>query len=153
MSEPLAKVLATRKADGSRPGARTDGLRVALAIEGGGMRGTVSAGMALELAEAGFLDCFDAVYGASAGAITGAWLLSGTPERLVGWTDPVYARQMINFGHPLRRRPVVDMRRVVEHLYVHVAPMDFAAVLAHPIGFHPLATDAATGLAVDLGPC
>ncbi len=31
-------------------------------------------------------------------------------------------------------------------------PMDFAAVLASPTEFHPLATDAATGQSTDLGP-
>jgi predicted acylesterase/phospholipase RssA len=40
------------------------------------MRGTISAGMALALDELGLVSAFDAVYGASAGAITGAWLLS-----------------------------------------------------------------------------
>ena len=60
-------VVAARAAAGSRPGARDDGLRVALAIEGGGMRGTISAGMALALHELGLVGAFDAVYGASAG--------------------------------------------------------------------------------------
>ena len=58
-----------RARSGSRPGHRDDGLRIALAIEGGGMRGTVSAGMALALYERGLLPAFDAVYGSSAGAI------------------------------------------------------------------------------------
>ena len=71
---------------GSQPGKRDDGFRVALAIEGGGMRGTISAGMALGLDELGLLSAFDAVYGASAGAITGAWLLS-RPQGLRGRRD------------------------------------------------------------------
>ncbi|RCG21643.1 hypothetical protein DQ392_07950 [Streptomyces reniochalinae] len=41
LPHPVAAVLAERAAADSRPGARTDGYRVALAIEGGGMRGTV----------------------------------------------------------------------------------------------------------------
>ena len=77
----VLRVIADRVRRGSRPGKRQDGLRVALAIEGGGMRGTVSAGMALAQYETEVAHAFDAVYGASAGAITGAWLLSGTPER------------------------------------------------------------------------
>src|SRR5215216_1076130 len=90
----VLRVIADRVRRGSRPGERQDGLRVALAIEGGGMRGTISAGMALALHDAGVAHVFDAVYGASAGAITGAWLLSGTPESLLGWAEPVYARAM-----------------------------------------------------------
>jgi hypothetical protein len=64
----VLRVLGARTAEGSLPGARNDGFRVALAIEGGGMRGTISAGMALALDELGLASAFDAVYGASAGA-------------------------------------------------------------------------------------
>ncbi len=71
----MLRALAARCRTGSRPGARDDGLRIALIIEGGGMRGVISAGMALALDELGLVPAFDAVYGASAGAITGAWLL------------------------------------------------------------------------------
>ncbi|GLW06000.1 hypothetical protein Misp01_11300 [Microtetraspora sp. NBRC 13810] len=63
----VLRVLADRVRRGSRPGERRDGHRVALAIEGGGMRGTISAGMALALYESGMTHAFDAVYGASAG--------------------------------------------------------------------------------------
>ena len=87
----VLRVLGERARAGSLPGERRDGLRVALAIEGGGMRGTISAGMALALDELGLVSAFDAVYGASAGAITGAWLLS-RPEGLRGWTEPAYGR-------------------------------------------------------------
>ena len=69
----VLRALAARHRTGSRPGARDDGLRIALIIEGGGMRGVISAGMALALDELGLVPAFDAVYGASAGAITGAW--------------------------------------------------------------------------------
>ena len=136
---------------GSRPGARRDGLRVALAIEGGGMRGAISAGMALALDELGLVSAFDAVYGASAGAITGAWLLS-RPRGLRGWTEPAYARAFIRRSGLLRGRPVADVRALIEELYQTTFPMDFAAVLASPVEFHPLATDAATGQSTDLRP-
>lgn len=43
MHEAL-RALTSRVQGGSQPGARDDGLRVALAIEDGGMRGTISAG-------------------------------------------------------------------------------------------------------------
>jgi predicted acylesterase/phospholipase RssA len=145
------RVLATRARAGSRPGARQDGFRVALAIEGGGMRGTISAGMALALDELGLVTAFDAVYGASAGAITAAWLLS-RPQGLRGWTEPAYARAFIRRSGLLRGRPVADVRSLIEELYQTTFPMDFAAVLASPIEFHPLATDAVTGQSTDLRP-
>ena len=147
----VLRVLAARAQAGSHPGRRDDGFRVALAVEGGGMRGTVSAGMALALDELGLVTAFDAVYGASAGAITAAWLLS-RPDGLRGWTEPAYARAFIRRSGLLRGRPVADVRSLIEELYVTTFPMDFAAVLASPIEFHPLATDAATGQSTDLRP-
>jgi predicted patatin/cPLA2 family phospholipase len=129
-----------------------DGFRVALAIEGGGMRGVISAGMALELHARGLVPAFDAVYGASAGAITAAWLLSSRPEGLLGWIEPAYARRLIRRSGPLRGRPAVDVRGLIEELYQTTFPMDFASVLASPVEYHPLATDAATGASVDLRP-
>ena len=147
----VLRALAVRVAAGSQPRARRDGLWIALAIEGGGMRGVISGGMALELAELGLVPAFDAVYGASAGAITGAWLLS-RPEGLLGWAEPAYAKTLIRRSAMLRGRPVADIRALIEDLYQTTFPMDFAAVLANPIELHPLATDAATGQSTDLHP-
>ena len=147
----VLRVLRARAAAASLPQERRDGLRVALAIEGGGMRGAISAGMALALDELGLVCAFDTVYGASAGAITGAWLLS-RPQGLRGWTEPAYARAFIHRSALLRGRPVADIRALIEELYQTTFPMDFAAVLASPIEFHPLATDAATGQSTDLRP-
>jgi hypothetical protein len=79
ITHEVLRALADRARTGSLPGHRDDGMRIALGIEGGGMRGTISAGMALALHELGLVPSFDAVYGASAGAITGAWLLSSRP--------------------------------------------------------------------------
>ena len=116
------------------------------------MRGTVSAGMALALHELGVVSAFDAVYGSSAGAITGAWLLSSTPGGLRGWADPDYARTLIRWSSLLRGRPVVDVRTLVEVLYQTEFPMDFESVLASPVEYHPLGTDAESGESTDLRP-
>jgi predicted acylesterase/phospholipase RssA len=148
----LLRALAERRRTGSRPGRRTDGLRIALAIEGGAMRGTISAGMALALHELGLASAFDAVYGASAGAITGAWLVSSRPEGLRGWAEPSYAKTLIRWSALLRGRPVVDVRSLIEVVYQTEFPMDFGSVLASEIEYHPLATDAVTGQSTDLRP-
>ena len=148
----VPRVLAERISAASRPGHRTDGLRIALAIEGGGMRGTVSAGMALALHELGLVSAFDAVYGASAGAITGAWLVSSNPPGLRGWAEPSYAKALIRWSALLRGRPVVDVRTLIEVVYQTEFPMDFGSVLASAVELHPLATDAVTGASTDLGP-
>jgi predicted patatin/cPLA2 family phospholipase len=146
----LNSILAERLAAGSRPGARTDGLRVALAIEGGGMRGSISAGMAMAVHEMGLLDAFDAVYGASAGALSAAWLLSSRPQGLLGCLDPRFMRACIRKTNLLRGRPMVDIERLIDDIYIHEYPLDYASVLNTPIELHLLATDIATGEPVDL---
>ena len=148
----VLRLVQERARSGSRPGHRDDQYRIALSIEGGGMRGTVSAGMALALHELGLVPSFDAVYGSSAGAITGAWLLSSTPEGLRGWADPDYARTLIRWSSLLRGRPVVDVHTLVEVVYQTEFPMDFDSVLANPVEYHPLGTDAESGESTDLRP-
>eukprot|EP01033_Poteriospumella_lacustris_P004175 gene4175-2975_t len=66
-------MLHARKAAGSQ---HKDDKKIALAIEGGGMRGCVSAGMAAAISYLGLTDSFDAVYGSSAGAVVGAYLIT-----------------------------------------------------------------------------
>jgi predicted patatin/cPLA2 family phospholipase len=148
----VLRLIQERVRSGSRPGHRDDPYRIVLSVEGGGMRGTVSAGMALALHELGLVPAFDAVYGSSAGAITGAWLLSSTPEGLRGWADPDYARTLIRWSALLRGRPVVDVRTLVEVVYQTEFPMDFDSVLASQVEYHPLGTDAETGESTDLRP-
>ena len=148
----VLKLIGERARTGSQPGHRADEHRIVLSVEGGGMRGTVSAGMALALHELGLVSAFDAVYGSSAGAITGAWLVSSEPDRLRGWADPDYARTLIRWSALLRGRPVVDVRALVENVYQTEFPMDFASILASPVEYHPLGTDAETGESTDLRP-
>lgn len=148
----VLQLIKERVRSGSTPGRRDDPYRIALSVEGGGMRGTVSAGMALALHERGLVSAFDAVYGSSAGAITGAWLLSSTPEGLRGWADPEYARTLIRWSALLRGRPVVDVRTLIEVIYQTEFPMDFDSVLASEVEYHPLGTDAETGESTDLRP-
>lgn len=148
------EVLTTRKAAASRPGARSDDYRVALAIEGGGNRAAFSAGMALALDELGLLASVDAVYGTSGGALNGAWLLTGDGQRfLPSWGWPTVAAAGVSDVRRLMRGgPLVDLNRLVGHVYEQVTPMDFEAIRANPITFHPIATDARTGEATDLAP-
>jgi len=150
---PVLELIQERMAAGSLPGERDDGRRLALAIEGGSSRGTYSSGMALALDELGVLPAFDAVYGSSAGALNGAWLLCGRSATGVRtWWNPVVMRRIINPLHTLRGRAVIDLEYLVHQVYSVLEPMDFPAILANPVTFHPLATDADTGESTDLHP-
>eukprot|EP00584_Thalassiosira_punctigera_P007455 CAMPEP_0172541112 /NCGR_PEP_ID=MMETSP1067-20121228/11977_1 /TAXON_ID=265564 ORGANISM="Thalassiosira punctigera, Strain Tpunct2005C2" /NCGR_SAMPLE_ID=MMETSP1067 /ASSEMBLY_ACC=CAM_ASM_000444 /LENGTH=962 /DNA_ID=CAMNT_0013327089 /DNA_START=189 /DNA_END=3077 /DNA_ORIENTATION=+ len=53
-----------------------DTSKLALSIEGGGMRGAVSGGMAAAVACLGLSNAFDSVYGSSAGSIIGSYFVS-----------------------------------------------------------------------------
>eukprot|EP00548_Thalassiothrix_antarctica_P003379 CAMPEP_0194134702 /NCGR_PEP_ID=MMETSP0152-20130528/4773_1 /TAXON_ID=1049557 /ORGANISM="Thalassiothrix antarctica, Strain L6-D1" /LENGTH=571 /DNA_ID=CAMNT_0038830553 /DNA_START=108 /DNA_END=1823 /DNA_ORIENTATION=+ len=52
---------------------REDGMKVALVVEGGGMRGCATAGMVTAIHYLGLEDTFDVIYGSSAGTIIGAY--------------------------------------------------------------------------------
>eukprot|EP00903_Cladosiphon_okamuranus_P016650 g15353.t1 len=74
---PVLEALRNRLKAGTKPGSHEDGLKVGLAIEGGGMRGCVSAGMIAAVVTLGLMDTFDAVYGSSAGSLVGAYAIAG----------------------------------------------------------------------------
>ena len=130
---------------------RPAGARIALVVEGGGMRGAVSGGMALALDELGLARSFDAAYGSSAGTLNAMWLLSGrVRDGIPTWTDPRLVAELISRRRMLLGRPVVDVRGLVEERYERLSPGLFDAVLASPTELHPIATDVETGAAVDL---
>ena len=98
-SADILDILKRRVATGSRPPHR-DGASVALAVEGGAMRGVISAGMVSALEDLGYVHAFDAVYGASAGAINAAYFLAG--QARLGTT--IYHEDINN-------RQFIDLRR------------------------------------------
>jgi predicted patatin/cPLA2 family phospholipase len=125
--------------------------RIALVIEGGGMRGAVSGGMALALDELGLAQAFDAAYGSSAGTLNAMWLVSGRlRDGIPTWTDPRLVEELISRRRALRGGRVVDVRTLVEERYEQLSPGLFDAVLAGRTELHPIATDVETAEAVDL---
>ncbi|MFC9892215.1 patatin family protein [Nocardia sp. NPDC127579] len=148
-SSTVAEVIRGR----STAGNRTDGNRLVLVIEGGGSRGVYAGGMVCALEELGLGGIFDAVYGTSAGALNGAWFLSGrVVPGMRTWTDPMILRRTVDSARMLRGRRAFDLHWLVEQVYDGIEPMDFPAILGNPTTFHPVATDIRTGLAVDLHP-
>lgn len=72
-----------------------DDKKIALIIEGGGMRGCVTAGMVCAIDYLGLRDCVDIVYGSSAGSIIGAYFVTGQ----LPWFGPeVYYDQLTTAG-------------------------------------------------------
>jgi predicted patatin/cPLA2 family phospholipase len=150
-SHPVVAALLRRRELGSKPGARTDSKRIALVIEGGAMRGVVSAGMTAAIEQLGLSDCFDEVHGASAGAFAAAFLLAGQAAYLTGiypygFGNPVFA----GAGSLLRGRPVFDLDYVVHEVWRHQRPLRTDRILASGIELHLTATDVDTAEQVDL---
>ncbi len=140
---PVVEAIRRRRAEGSRPGERADGRRVALVIEGGGMRGVVSAGMTAAIEHLGLRDAFDEVHGASAGAFNAAFLLAGqaaylTALYLHGFGDPRFVSAL----RALSGGPALELDYVIDDVWVHQRPLRFDAVLASAISLHCTATDA-----------
>lgn len=94
-----------------------DGARVALVIEGGGMRGIVSAAMACALEDAGILDVVDIVVGTSSGAVNAAATVTGVIGAFADSYSSIFSsREFIDLRRVLRGRPVVDGPLIVAHL-------------------------------------
>ena len=142
-----------RYQSGSKPLARQDDSRLAVVLEGGSSRAAYGGGMVTALERAGMLATVDAVYGSSAGALNGAWFVcQRASDNIHGWWDPTSMHATIRPRNMLRGKPVVDTDVIVYDLYENLTPMGFAEILSSDVEYHPIATDAATGQAVDLAP-
>eukprot|EP00986_Skeletonema_menzelii_P008202 scaffold3387_cov148-Skeletonema_menzelii.AAC.2 len=77
-SHDVLNLLHKRYHSKSSPSSRApdDKAILALSIEGGGMRGAVSGGMAAAIACLGLSNAFDSIYGSSAGSIIGSYFVS-----------------------------------------------------------------------------
>lgn len=119
-----------------------DGARVALAIEGGAMRGVISAGMVSALEALGLTHAFDAVYGSSAGAINGAYFLAA--QAGLGTTiyyEDINNRRFADLRRALIGRPIVDLGFLFDDVVRRRKPLDTARVLRGATPFSILATD------------
>lgn len=102
---PVLKLLHERRAAAGPQKKSDDGKKVALVIEGGGMRGCVSAGMVAALFYLGLEDTFDVVYGSSAGTVIGAYFIT----RQLPWFGPeIYYDSL-----PTAGKEFIDTKRIL----------------------------------------
>ncbi|MEO3923376.1 patatin-like phospholipase family protein [Micromonosporaceae bacterium B7E4] len=136
-THPVLEALRQRRATDSRPGNRNDPWKIGLAVEGGGMRGIVSAAMLTAIEDLGFHYAFDDVYAASSGAINSAYFLAtNTWYPLSIYYDDLACRKFVDFRRALTGRPILDMEYAFENVVEVIKPLDFSAVLKAPIRFH-----------------
>ncbi|GFR47605.1 hypothetical protein Agub_g9340, partial [Astrephomene gubernaculifera] len=132
---PTLRLIASRLRSRSQPGSRSDGARLGLVVEGGGMRGCISGAMLMGLHDLGLTHVFDAVYGASAGAINATYFLSGQRHGLrIYHEDLTRGSAFLDFRNLFSgsSRPVMNIDFLIEEVMAASKPLDWDAVLASP---------------------
>lgn len=117
--------------------------KTALIVEGGGMRGVLSAGSLLAIDLMGYGNAFDEVYASSAGAVNVAYILSKQGELGIR----IYFEDICNsrFINPLRLHKIVDVDYVYDQVITHVKPLDIEAVRNARTNFFVTLTHAESG--------
>lgn len=133
-NHPTLHLLRQRAREGSQPGARDDGFKLGLVVEGGGMRGAVTGGALIELLHLGMRGCFDAVYGSSAGAINSTFFLAGQEEGVNIYAENIANKRFCDVNRLMKGPgPVLDLDYLLEHVMHHEKPLDWDAVIASPV--------------------
>jgi len=120
-------------------------LKTALVLQGGGMRGIFGAGVCCALEKLGYTTGFDEVYGVSAGALNGAYFLSG--QASYGTTiyyQDINNRDFINF---FRLKKMVDIDFLM-NVIVKKKPLDIKKLMDSPTCLNIILTSTDTGKAV-----
>ena len=114
-------------------------MRVGLALSGGGARGIAHLGVAKALMELGLR--FDAISGASAGAIVGAFLAKGyMPEQIFNFISSV---SFLSYVRPsLNGKGILKMTKMEQLLLTYFPDDDFGSL---KIPFTVVATDLMAG--------
>jgi len=141
-----------RAASRSKPGARDDQWRVALVLEGGAMRGVISAAMAAGLEQLGLLNSFDDVFGASVGAINGAAFIAGRAALCTAsYYNEMTTPEFFDLKRLFRGRPALSLSFVLDISAEVTRPIPWDRVVTSPIRLHPIATSLTTLSWTDLG--
>ncbi len=140
---PVIELMLARAAAGSRRGERSDGAVIALAVEGGGLRGAVSAGMCVVLEQLGLIDAVDTIYGTSSGALNGSFTAAG--QAALGSANYLDTASL-RFANPLRvlrGRPALDFDLLFDDLIGRRRPYSVEGLETGP-AFCAIAVDLTT---------
>ena len=127
--------LLTRKRQGH---AGTD--TIGLVVQGGGMRGVYSMGALAALAEMGFHQCFDHLAGSSAGALNGAYFITG--QASYGVETYIHYLSKKNFVNPFRLKKMVDIDYLVDHIGKKSRPLHLEKLRSAHTTLHISLTEA-----------
>ena len=124
---PVIEEIERRRAGGPRD----PETKLALVIEGGGMRGVVCGGMVAALEALGLTEIFDEVIGSSAGAIAGAYFVAG--QAAFGtriFYEEINNRRFIWKPRLFMGRAVVSVDFLLDDVCRNAKRLDWQAVLA-----------------------
>jgi len=114
-----------------------------LIVEGGAMRGAWAADVLGFLHERGRHQ-YDLVYAASSGALSAAYFVAGMWQPgLAIWHD--LARNVVRKTNFLRRKPIIDLAYLVDHVFRKHVPFPVEALQGAPTRFYIVLTDCLTG--------
>jgi predicted patatin/cPLA2 family phospholipase len=139
--QSVTDVLLRRREEGSSPQDRNDAAKVALVIEGGGMRGIVSAGMVTALEQLGLTQSVDLVVGTSAGALAGAFLLAGQPAMGTSlYYEELIGRDWLDYARAFRREPPVGLDWLLDDVMSGEKALNWQRVVDSPIPLYAVAS-------------
>jgi predicted patatin/cPLA2 family phospholipase len=142
MEHPVRQVLLERRAANSKPDERDDGFKVGLAIEGGGMRGVVSAAMLTFLEDLGYADAFDDVYSCSSGSVNAAFfIMRQTWYPLSIYFDDLTTGEFLDFRRIMYRRAPMDLDYIFDDVLVKRKPLDYERIIKAKQRLHVMVTD------------
>jgi len=117
--------------------------KTALIVEGGAMRGAWAAGVLAYLQERG-LRQYDLVYAASSGACSAVYFVVDMWEPgLAIWRE--LACKVVRKSNLLRRKPIIDLAYLVDHIIRKRVPLSVEALQKAPTLFYIVLTDCRTG--------
>jgi len=138
----VMSVMLARQRAGTTPGQHDDGHRVALVIEGGGMRGVYVGGMTRAIGSLGLRNSLDEVLAVSAGAFTGAGLSCNRTDHLArAYYDDLAVGAFVDFRRMLSRQgPLVSLDFLLDTVMVQRYGFDWATLMASDLPLRPVAT-------------
>jgi predicted patatin/cPLA2 family phospholipase len=118
-------------------------IKTALVIQGGTLRSVASCAAAAALNHLNLTNAFDMVYGASSGAVNGAYFLSNQAALGVTvYVDDVNNRRFLNFFRPSK---MIDLEFFFEQIVLSRKRHDFDSLIRHPTELKILTTDLESG--------
>jgi len=116
---------------------------IGLVVQGGGMRAVYSMWALAALEEMGFGQCFDHVAGSSAGALNGAYFITG--QASYGVETYIHYLTQRSFVNPLRLKRMVDIDYLVDHIGKKARPLRINKLLSAHTMLHISLTKCSDG--------